>query len=205
MKLPSNRRAFGSLGRPSVMLCADDAVVAGGDMLWRWICLGGLLCSACTAGRAAVAGGPADRSPPQPVEQATMWARLDTGAVDVALQVPVGAHLAADGPTVTIDAGSGFSLIVQTWPDRDLGHQRELLANRLGDRWLRVQSEDRDALIVQATPARDGSGGGYHLEALIDDGDLSYRCRSRPSGSFVLSEVEQMLAACRTIVTAPQR
>ena len=102
---------------------------------------------------------------------------------------------------MTIDAGAGFSLIVQLWPGRDLSQLRDNLARRLGDRWLRVQSEDHDAIIVQSRPARDGSGSGFHLEALIDDGDLGYRCRSRPSGSFVLAEVERMLAACRTIVT----
>lgn len=169
---------------------------------WRWLFL--LLGVACGGARTTAPGGPVDLAPPQPASEATVWARFDTGDWSVALQVPTSAHLAAVGPTVTIDAGPGFSLIVQLWPDRELENVRQLLADRLGDRWLRVQSQDRDAIIVQAVPARDGSGAGYHLEALIDDGDLAYRCRSRPSGSFVLAEVERMLAACRTIVSLPQ-
>lgn len=170
---------------------------------WRWLVA--LLCVACGGAQTTMAGGPVDEPPPQPAASPTTWARFDAGDWSVALQVPASAHLAAVGPTLSIDAGPGFSILVQTWPDRQLGTLRQLLANRLGDRWLRVQSQDSDALIVQAVPARNGSGGGYHLEALIDDGDVAYRCRSRPSGSFALAEVERMLAACRTIVRMTPR
>jgi hypothetical protein len=67
---------------------------------------------------------------------------------------------------------------------------------------LRIQLEDHDAVIVQARPARDLSGGGFHLDALIADGPATYRCRSHPAGSFLLAEAEQMLAACRTLIAA---
>lgn len=147
-------------------------------------------------------GGAAAARLPQPLENGQQGPIRLQGLTDdarFALAAPGGAHMTVTGPVLDVTAGPAFSLQIQVWPDRDLAALRQAMARRLGPRLIRWQSEDGDAFIVQAAAAPDGTGGGFHLEALVADGAQTARCNSDSTGSFLLADVEHMLTACRTI------